>query len=93
MVYAEAEKMVEILHTGAEQLRESIDELGKLADRLEAGALLGNAGDAFATAIRSQLCGAVDRLAEALKEQSDYIQTEIYDMQQAEAKAQQLLRD
>lgn len=90
MVYAEAEKMVQILHTGAEQLQETIDEMGKLADKLEAGALLGNAGEAFAAAIRSNLNASINRLADALKDQSDYVQTEIYDMQQAESKASQL---
>ncbi|MBK8020093.1 MAG: hypothetical protein IPK19_01395 [Chloroflexi bacterium] len=93
MVYAEAEKMVEILHTGAEQLQETIDEMNKLADLLDNGALLGMAGDAFAAAIRSQLVSAVDRLADKMKEQSDYVQTEIYDMQEAERRAQQLFRD
>lgn len=93
MVYAEAEKMVEILHTGAEQLQETIEAMQSIADKLDNGALLGEAGDAFATALRSGLNPAIDRLAEKLKERSDYVQTEIYDMQEAERRSQQLFRD
>lgn len=93
MVYSEAEKMVEILHTGSESLQETIDVLGQIADKLEQGALLGEAGDAFAAGIRRSLVPAVDRLSDKIKERSDYVQTEIYDMKEAERRSQQLFRD
>jgi len=93
MVYPEAEKMVEILHTGSQDLQEVIEVMQQIAERLEKGALLGDAGDAFAGALRSALCPAIDRLADKLKEQSDYVQTEIYDMREAERRSQQLFRD
>lgn len=93
MVYPEAEKMVEILHTGSQNLQEVIEVMQQIAGRLEKGALLGDAGDAFVSALRSSLCPAIDRLAEKLKTESDYVQTEIYQMREAERKAQQLLRD
>lgn len=93
MIYPEAEKMVEILHTGAEQLQDIMDAVKQCAERVDNGALLGEAGDALSTSLRSTFTSAIDKLASKVKDQSDYVQTEIYDMRQAERKASDLFNN
>jgi len=90
MVYEEAEEMVMLLHTGAEQLMDTMEAMQRIAEQLDNGALLGDGGEAFSSALRQRLAPAIQRLAEKLKERSDYVQTEVYDMKQAEQASRNL---
>ena len=68
VVYPEMEEMSRTFQQGAEQLKQTLQELQALATTLEDGALLGLGGQAFVEAIRSRLCPSVDKLADKFKE-------------------------
>ena len=85
MDYGLMEEMSKTFDQGAEQLNETLSEVQSLAQALEDGALLGRSGDAFADAIKSQLCKAIARLEEKFKELSRDIQKAAQDMKKEDA--------
>jgi uncharacterized protein YukE len=93
MDYDQAEEMSRELDMAAEKLQEMIANMQGVAERLEGGALLGRGGDAMVLALRSRFCPAIERLSEKLKEQAEYVRTEMYDMMEAERRISGLFRD
>lgn len=84
MVYEQAEEMIHELNLAAEELQEMITNMQSIAQRMEGGVLLGRGGDAFSVALRQRFCPAIERLSEKLRQQANYVQTEMYDMMEAE---------
>ena len=85
MDYGLMEEMSKTFDQGAAQLNDTLAEVRSLAEVLEDGALLGRSGDAFADAIKSQLCRAIARLEEKFKELSRDIQKAAQDMKREDA--------
>jgi WXG100 family type VII secretion target len=53
---------------GAQQLEDVLSEMQNIAATLENGALLGEGGYAFTSAIRERLCPAIQRLVDKFNE-------------------------
>jgi WXG100 family type VII secretion target len=68
VVYADMEEMSRTFQRGAEQLKDTMQEMQNIAGVLEDGALLGMGGQAFVEAIRGKLCPAVNRLSDKFNE-------------------------
>jgi hypothetical protein len=90
MVYPEAEQMIKILGEACNQLQDTIGEMEGIANSLEGGALLGQAGDAMAAGIRKQLIGSINRLIEGLEDGARFVEMERQDMLAAEQKSAKL---
>jgi uncharacterized protein YukE len=90
MDYEEAEQMIKILNEACKQLNDTIGEVESIAGVLEEGALLGEAGDAFANGIRKQLVGAINRLINGFEDGAKYVALEKADMMAAEQKSAKL---
>jgi WXG100 family type VII secretion target len=87
MDYPLMEEMKRTFQAGREQLQDTTNELKGIADMLEQGALLGNAGSAFSDAVRGPLMGAVARLSNKFEELEADLQHAVDQMRQAEEKA------
>jgi len=87
MEYPLMEEMKRTFQAGREQLQETLTELNSIADKLEGGALLGDAGSAFSEAIRGALTAAVNKLNDKFEELEGDIQYAVDQMRQAEEKA------
>jgi WXG100 family type VII secretion target len=87
MEYPLMEEMKRTFQAGREQLGETSTELTSIADKMEQGALLGDAGEAFSESIRSTLLGAVQKLTDKFEELEGDIQYAVDQMRQAEEKA------
>lgn len=68
VVYPDMEEMSRTFQQGAEQLRQTMQEMQVVASALEDGALLGLGGQAFVEAIRGRLCPSINKLADKFKE-------------------------
>jgi len=90
MVYPEVDQMIKILGEACNQLQDTISEMEGIANSLEGGALLGQAGDAMAGGVRKQLIGSINRIIEGLEDGSRYIDMERADMRAAEEKSAKL---
>jgi len=90
MVYPEADQMIKILGEACNQLQDTISEMEGIANSLEGGALLGQAGDAMANGVRKQLIGSINRLIEGLEDGSRFVSMEREDMLAAEQKSAKL---
>lgn len=86
MDYDQAEEMIRILNASAGQLDDLGGEMRQIAERLDGGVLVGRAGTAFSDALRDRFVPAINRLAEKLREQAQYVQTEKDDMMEAETR-------
>lgn len=84
VVYPDMEDMSRAFQRGAEQLRDTMQEMQNLAGVLEDGALLGMGGQAFVEAIRGKLCPAIDRLAEKFDELDGDVKAAVRYAQQAD---------
>ncbi len=87
MDYPQAEEMIQIMMQAANQLEDISAEMQSIAQVLENGALLGDAGDAFSMALRSRLVPAIGRLRDGIAEGADYVRTEKEDMEEAERRS------
>jgi WXG100 family type VII secretion target len=86
MDYPLMEEMKKTFAAGREQLADTANELKSIADKLEQGALLGQAGSAFSDAVRGALLGAVTKLNDKFEELEGDIQYAVDQMHQAEEK-------
>jgi WXG100 family type VII secretion target len=86
MDYPLMDEMKQSFKAGRETLGRTASELKSIADKLEQGALLGQAGDAFAQAVRGPLMGAVSKLSDKFEELEGDIQFAVDQMHQAEEK-------
>jgi WXG100 family type VII secretion target len=68
VVYPDMEEMSRTFQRGAEQLKDTMQEMQNIASVLEDGALLGSGGQAFVDAIRGKLCPAINRLSDKFNE-------------------------
>jgi WXG100 family type VII secretion target len=87
MDYPLMDEMKRTFQAGREQLQDTINELSGIADKLEQGALLGDAGSAFNEAVRGTLLSAVQKLFDKFEELEGDIQYAVDQMHQAEEKA------
>jgi uncharacterized protein YukE len=87
MVYPEAEQMVQVLKEAIAQLQNTITDMDGVANALEGGAMLGNAGEKFANAVRSKLVTNINKLVDGLEDGVRYVNMEKEDMQAAEQKS------
>jgi len=86
MKYEEAEEMVTILQKSQQELSKLQEDMGKIAEQLLNGILLGQGGEALSAALKLKLNKKLDALSDKLKEQEDYVKAEIHDMKEAEKK-------
>ncbi len=68
MNYESMEKMAKEFDNAASQLEETMNDMKKVAQMMEGGALIGDGGSAFQDAIVSQLLPAMNILTEKLQE-------------------------
>jgi uncharacterized protein YukE len=87
MEYAEADQMIQVLKEACDQLQDTVAEMENIAGALEGGAMLGDAGEAFAAGMRKQLIGSLNKLIDGLQDGSRYIAMERDDMKMAESKS------
>jgi len=70
MNYAEMEEMSNIFKKAGQDLEDLKKNMQKLADVIDGGGLIGDAGTAFSSGIRQELCTAIDKLSAKMKELS-----------------------
>jgi len=87
MDYPLMDEMKNTFKDGAEQLVATMDDLKTIAEKLEGGALLGTAGDAFSDAIKNTLISQVRLLHSKFGELQQDIDFAVNQMHQAEDKA------
>ena len=92
VVYPDMEEMSRTFQRGAEQLRDTMQEMQSIASVLEDGALLGRGGEAFVDAIRGKLCPAINRLASKFQELDRDVQAAVRYAQQADREAQRMYK-
>ena len=86
MEYPLMDEMKRTFQSGREQLQDTTNDLKSIADKLEQGALLGQAGSAFADAVRGTLMSSVQKLSDKFEELESDIQYAVDQMKQAEEK-------
>jgi uncharacterized protein YukE len=89
MDYPLMEEMKRTFADGRQHLGDTANELKSIAEKLEQGALLGNAGQALTDAVRGTLTNAVTKLTDKFEELEGDIQYAVDQMHQAEAKTKQ----
>lgn len=62
------DNMTQTFLQGAEQLQDTMQEMQRIANAMEEGALVGQGGEAFTLAIRGKLCPAISRLIDKFQE-------------------------
>jgi len=92
VVYPDMEEMSRTFQRGAEQLRETMQEMQSIASVLEDGALLGRGGEAFVDAIRGKLCPAINRLASKFQELDRDVQAAVRYAQQADRESKGMFK-
>lgn len=85
--YEKAEDMARIFQQGTEQLQDTMQEMQKIANTLEEGALLGQGGTAFVDAIRGKLTPALSRLTEKFEKLEGDVKAAIKAMRDADSAA------
>lgn len=74
MNYQTMREMTTEFKNAEKQLRETISAVKKQSKEIEGGALLGQAGQAFQTALNGPLTKALDKLANKMKEMADDVE-------------------
>jgi len=87
MEYPLMDEMKRTFQSGREVLQDTTNSLKSIADKMEQGALLGQAGQAYAEAVRGALMGAVQKLSDKFEELEGDIQYAVDQMKAAEEKA------
>ncbi len=90
MDYDLMQDMGRLFRQGAQQLGDTIKTMQGIANQLEDGALLGQAGDSLAAAIRDQLNSRIARLQDKLDELSMDVYGAMSDMHEGDEKAEGL---
>ena len=85
--YEQADHMAKTFKQGSQQLQQTMQEMTKIAQMLEEGALLGQGGQAFVEAIQSKLCPSLKKLSEKYTELEGDVHAAIKFMQQAYAES------
>ena len=87
MVYPEADQMIQVLKEACNQLQNTITDMEGVANALEGGAMLGDAGEHMADGVRSKLISAINQLIDVFEDGARYIAMERDDMMAAEQKS------
>ena len=82
--YDKAANMARTFQQGGEQLQDTMQEMQKLANTLEEGALLGRGGQAFVEAIRGKLAPSLTRLIDKFQEMESDVNKAVALMRQAD---------
>jgi len=90
MVYSVVEEMRSALNIAAEDLSEISEAMKRVAQMIGNGALLGMGGDEFVDSLNGKFAPAIERLADRLRDESNYVQGEIDDMREAEQRSRGL---
>jgi cell division septum initiation protein DivIVA len=90
MNYDQVDEMIAELNRSIKQFEATREKMQQLSKTLEE-ALKGEAGDAFVTAVRSDMCGSIDRLSDRFKDLRQFVETERSDMWEFEQQAKRLL--
>lgn len=90
MEYGRMEEMAQAFGQGAQQLDSTISEMNNIAQMMENGGLIGDAGDAFTDAIRGALIPAIQRLNDKFLELQRDVLDAMRDMQQADQDSSRL---
>jgi len=90
--YEQAEAMAKTFKEGAAQLQQTMQEMQKLAQMLQEGALLGRGGTEFVSAINSNLCPSVKRMGDKFTELEGDVRAAINFMRQADSESKQQFR-
>jgi|GEM_PF-1083319 len=69
------DNMTQTFLQGVEQLQDTMQEMQRIANTLEDGALLGQGGEAFIMAIRGKLCPAISKLTDKFEELANDVRT------------------
>ena len=85
MNFAMMEDMAQAFGDGAQTLETTLSEINNIAGMLEDGGLLGEAGDAFASACRGSLAGSVSRLKDTFDEMRNDIIAAKEEMESADS--------
>lgn len=85
--YEQADHMAKTFKQGAQQLQQTIQEMNKIAQTLEEGALLGRGGQSFVEAIQTKLCPSLKKLSDKYNEMERDVHAAIKFMQQADAES------
>jgi WXG100 family type VII secretion target len=91
MEYPLMEEMKKTFQQGQQQLQELSQDLKGIADRMEQGAFLGDAGAAFQSALRGPLMNAVNKIDNKFGELVNDLDFAVKQMQEAEQKAKAAL--
>jgi len=86
MDYPLMDEMKRTFADGRQHLADTTNELKAIAEKLEQGALLGNAGSALTDAVKGTLMSAVSKLSDKFEELEGDIQFAVDQMHQAEEK-------
>lgn len=84
MDYEEADATIDLLRAFVTIFENVEEEVEAIATALEGGALLGKAGDAFVSGIRTKAIPAIEGLREATGVAADFLSVEKEDMMAAE---------
>jgi WXG100 family type VII secretion target len=86
MEYPLMDEMKQTFQSSRDILQDTTNSLKSIADKMEQGALLGQAGQAYAEAVRGALMGAVQKLSDKFEELEGDIQYAVDQMKAAEEK-------
>lgn len=87
VVYADLEAMKQHCLETARRLQDTVKMAQAVAKQMNDGALIGDAGEAFANALNGPFTNSVNRLSDKFDEVASDIQGAIDDMKQADGKA------
>jgi WXG100 family type VII secretion target len=90
--YEQAEEMAKTFKEGSAQLQQTMQEMQKLAQMLQEGALLGRGGTEFVSAINGNLCPSIKRMGDKFNELERDVRAAINFMRQADAESKQQFR-
>jgi len=93
MNYPMADAMARTMGQGAKQLEASIGEMNKAVSLLEGGGLRGDAGEAFASAMRGSLLPSMQRLQEKFEEIEKDIRKNIDLKKRADQESKRAIND
>lgn len=77
---------IDHMRRDAKQLRQTISQTTNLAGMIEKGALVGEAGTQFQSAIKSTLNTKIEEIAQKLEEQARFMEVELEQLLKAASK-------
>lgn len=87
MNYAMVQEMSQKCTQTAQLLQDTMREINQIAEQLDSGVLVGRAGDALATGLRSKLNPSINRLQDKFREIAQDLMGALSDLQSSDKKA------